>query len=57
VRGDAAGDGHALTFGQRARIKAAAGDIALAVRRELVLERENALGFKRFELGLALFDE
>ena len=57
VRSDAPGHGHAMAFGQRAGIEAAAGGVAFGVGRELIGERENAFGLKRFELGLALFDE
>ena len=38
-------------------VETAAGVVASAVGCKLVLERKNALGFQRFELGAALFDE
>ena len=57
VRGDAPGDGHAMAFGQRAGIEAAAGGVAFGVGREFILERVNAFRAQGGELGLALFDE
>ena len=57
VRGDAASDGHAMAFRQRAGIEAAAGGIAFGVRRKFVLKRVNALGAQGVEFFSALLDE
>jgi hypothetical protein len=57
MRRDTAGDGDLRAFRQFAGVEPAAGVVAFAVGRELVLERVNALAFEGGELGPALFDE
>ena len=57
MRGDASGDGEARAFGHFALVELGPRLVTLAVGRELVLERIDALAPERGEFGFALFDE
>ena len=57
VGGDPARDRNPGIFRQFTRGKLRPRLPGAGVGREFVFERENALGFKRFELGAALFNQ